>query len=160
MTAKGKREVACPCHSGSPYETCCAPFHRGEREAPDPTSLMRSRYAAFARGDADYLARTVHVDNPDHGLPRAELVRSLSSGRRRYPSLAILAARQKGRTGEVLFAAGITESGRDVSFVELSDFEHDGRGWRYVSGVLVAAAELGCPTEGLTIDAFLDIAAR
>jgi SEC-C motif-containing protein len=42
--------------------------------------------------------------------------------------------------------------------VELSDFAHDGTGWRYLSGILVPLAELGRAPEGLTIDAFLAIA--
>ena len=63
-----------------------------------------------------------------------------------------------GKTAEVLFAAGIREGARDVSFVELSDFEQERGAWRYVSGVLIPLAELGRPVEGLTIDVFLDLA--
>jgi len=61
---------ACPCWSGRTYDACCAPYHRGEREAPDPVSLMRSRYAAFALGEAEYLVRTLAEGHPDQGLPR------------------------------------------------------------------------------------------
>ena len=50
----------CPCLSGETYEECCAPLHRGEREAPTAVQLMRSRYSAFAVGDAAYLLRTWH----------------------------------------------------------------------------------------------------
>jgi len=156
----------CPCHSGLAYEACCAPFHRGEREAPEPGALMRSRYAAFACGEAEYLVRTLHEDHPDRALPRADLMRSLRAAkeRLRYPSLLILEERRSppgaGGTAEVLFAAGLVESGRDCSFVELSDFAHDGAGWRYLSGILVPLATLGRAAEGLTIDAFLALAAR
>jgi SEC-C motif-containing protein len=121
---------------------------------------MRSRYAAFALGDAAYLVRTLHADHPDRGMAPAELQRGLRGSRRRYPSLAILDERRSGRTAEVLFAAGITEGGRDVSFVELSDFEREGDGWRYSSGIARALTELGRGTDGLTIDEFLAIAAR
>jgi SEC-C motif-containing protein len=141
-------------------EACCAPYHRGDREAPDPVALMRSRYAAFALGEAEYLVRTLHGEHPDRALPRADLVRSLRGAkeRLRYPSLAILDQRRGQGTGEVLFAAGIVEHGRDCSFVELSDFAHDGAGWRYLSGILLPLAELGRAPEGLTIDAFLAVA--
>ncbi|APR79712.1 Hypothetical protein A7982_05059 [Minicystis rosea] len=150
----------CPCHSGRTYDACCAPYHQGVREAPDPVSLMRSRYAAFALGEAEYLVRTLHEDHADRALPRAELLRSLRGARDRlrYPSLAILDSRVGDGTGEVLFAAGLTEGNRDQSFVELSDFAHDGTGWRYVSGILMPLAEIKRPTEGLTIDAFLALA--
>jgi SEC-C motif-containing protein len=150
---------ACPCHSGLAYDACCAPFHRGEREAPSAVALMRSRYAAFALGDAGYLIHTLHTHHADRDATPAALARSLHADRRRYPSLAILDERTRGKSAEVLFAAGITESGRDVSFVELSDFERDAHGWRYLSGVMVPLAELGRSADGLTIDDFLAIAA-
>ncbi|WP_382309573.1 YchJ family protein [Herbiconiux sp. UC225_62] len=52
----------CPCLSGEVYGECCAPFHRGEAHAPTAERLMRSRYSAFAVGDADYLLATWHPD--------------------------------------------------------------------------------------------------
>lgn len=152
---------ACPCWSGRPHDECCAPYHRGEREAPDPVSLMRSRYAAFALGQAEYLVRTLAASHPDLDLPRPALLRSLAgSAKNRYPGLAILDEGRKGRSAEVLFAARVHEGGRDASFVELSDFEHDGTGWRYASGILIPLADLARDPAGLTIDEFLALAAR
>ncbi|MCS5722742.1 YchJ family protein [Herbiconiux sp. CPCC 203407] len=52
--------VRCPCLSGSPYGECCAPYHRGEATAPTAERLMRSRYSAFAVGDAAYLLASWH----------------------------------------------------------------------------------------------------
>jgi SEC-C motif-containing protein len=118
---------------------------------------MRSRYSAFALGEAEYLLHTLHKDHEDRGVPRAELLRALraSKDRRRYTSLRILDERRSGRTAEVLFCAGVTEAGKDVSFVELSDFEHDGTGWRYLSGILLPLAYLKRDVDGLGIDEFL-----
>jgi SEC-C motif-containing protein len=157
-----KAPKQCPCWSGAGYDACCAPYHRGEREAPDPVRLMRSRYAAFALGEAEYLLHTLHKDHEDHGMPRGELLRMLrgSKEKRRYTSLRILDERRSGRTAEVLFCAGVTEAGKDVSFVELSDFEHHGTGWRYLSGILVAVLDLKRDVDGLGIDEFLALAAR
>ncbi|TWP34879.1 YchJ family protein [Leekyejoonella antrihumi] len=53
----------CPCGSGQPYDGCCGPLHRGERQALTAESLMRSRYAAFAVRDGEYLWRTWHPRN-------------------------------------------------------------------------------------------------
>ena len=50
----------CPCGTGAVYQLCCGPLHHGERQAATAEELMRSRYAAFAVGDADYLFRTWH----------------------------------------------------------------------------------------------------
>jgi SEC-C motif-containing protein len=117
---------------------------------------MRSRFAAFARADAAYLWRTLHPDHEDRA--RAErtqterqALRELRDGARahRYMRLTVLDAR-----GDlVLFLAGVFRKGRDVSFVELSRFAHDGVGWRYLSGEGRATSELADP-QGLTIDAF------
>ncbi|WP_305091400.1 YchJ family protein [Prescottella sp. R16] len=53
-------DARCPCQSGDTYGNCCGRYHSGAATAPTAEALMRSRYAAFARGDADYLRRTWH----------------------------------------------------------------------------------------------------
>ncbi|HVX54620.1 YchJ family protein, partial [Nocardioides sp.] len=50
----------CPCGSGLAYDACCGPLHRGARQAGSALELMRSRYAAYALGKADYVFRTWH----------------------------------------------------------------------------------------------------
>jgi SEC-C motif-containing protein len=134
----------CPCFSGKRHRECCAPFHRGEREAETPELLMRSRYAAFALGLGEYLVRTLAAEHPDHELPRADLVRDLSRARerQRFMGLRILHHEEKGATGEVMFYARIFEKGVDGSFVELSRFVREGDAWRYASGILVPRADL------------------
>ncbi|WP_200329347.1 YchJ family metal-binding protein [Leucobacter sp. L43] len=47
----------CPCGRGVDFAECCAPLHAGDR-APTAERLMRSRYSAFAVGDAQYLLTT------------------------------------------------------------------------------------------------------
>ncbi|WP_256478021.1 YchJ family protein [Corynebacterium stercoris] len=54
---------ACPCGLGLPYAQCCGKYHAGVRAgggpfAPTADALMRSRYSAFAVGDAEYLLAT------------------------------------------------------------------------------------------------------
>ncbi|MFB2579810.1 YchJ family protein [Herbiconiux sp. P15] len=60
----------CPCLSGSVYGECCGPYHRGDAAAPTAERLMRSRYSAFAIGDADYLQASWH---PSTRPPALEL---------------------------------------------------------------------------------------
>ena len=50
----------CPCGSAVEYSLCCHPYVSGEKVAPDPEHLMRSRYCAFVMQDADYLIKTWH----------------------------------------------------------------------------------------------------
>lgn len=142
----------CACFSGDRYKACCAPLHRGEREASSPQALMRSRFSAFALGLGPYLVTTLAPEHPDLELPREDLTRELSRirERQRFLGLAILHASEHGERGEVLFFARIFEKGRDQSFVELSDFTRHpiegGLAWRYASGLLLPVAKLG-PTE-------------
>lgn len=53
----------CPCGGepdGVTLSTCCGPFLAGETWPPTPVTLMRSRYTAYAVGEADHLFRTWH----------------------------------------------------------------------------------------------------
>ena len=142
----------CPCFSGQRYAGCCAPLHRGEREAETPEMLMRSRFAAFALGFGEYLERTLSSDHADREVPRDDLVRELSLARQRqrFMGLRILHEAQTGTEGEVMFFARIFERGVDRSFVELSQFVREGGAWRYASGVLVPKADLPADLEALT----------
>ena len=50
----------CPCGTGLPYAECCGRLHDGTASAATAEQLMRSRYSAFAVGDAGYLLATWH----------------------------------------------------------------------------------------------------
>ena len=93
---------------------------------------MRSRYAAFAFGDADYLWRTLHPDHEDRAHDRATVLAALRETARtlRFMRLTILDA----SGSRVLFHAAVFDRGKDRSFVELSSFARDDAGWRYVAG--------------------------
>lgn len=148
----------CPCGSKRAYEDCCAPFHRGEREAPTAVELMCSRYSAFVLGDDEYLMRTLHPDHADWEAGEQAVRRSLKDTfrRYRYGGLAVLDHRPAGNDGlaEVLFHARVREGSRDRSFVERSYFALDGGGWRYLAGDLLPASALKAPVAKLTIGAF------
>lgn len=137
MMARMPSPSLCPCGSGRAYAACCEPFHAGG-EPPDAESLMRSRFAAFARGELSYLFRTLHPDHDDHPQGEAAWVRAAAqSGKRaRYDALAILDrdGPDADGTARVLFHVTMRFDGRDASFAELSSFAHDGTGWRYVGG--------------------------
>lgn len=125
---------------------------------------MRSRYAAFARNEPDYLWRTLHEDHPDRARDQAEVIRSLRETIRslKYMGLTVLGTQAPDADGvaRVLFLARLFEKGRDRSFVELSEFAHDGEGWRYLAGELLPASRFGDSAERLDIDAFVAALAR
>jgi SEC-C motif-containing protein len=125
----------CPCGSGRKYRACCKPFHDGA-EPPDPPSLMRSRFSAFAVGDAEYLWRTMHSAHPDRAQEEAAYAADLRRSRQalKFVRLRVL----DGGGDRVLFHAEIYEHGQERSFLELSTFERDaqvsGAPWRYLRG--------------------------
>lgn len=148
----------CPCTSGLRYRDCCARYHRGEAEPPDAEALMRSRYSAFAERQVEYLWRTLHPAHPDRSKPKDELLRELRAvcSAHKYPRLHVLDRRlaDVGSTAVVLFYARIFEKGKDRSFVERSEFQHDGQGWRYLRGTALAPTALPLPAEQLTLATF------
>jgi SEC-C motif-containing protein len=83
------------------------PFHRGHSAAPTAELLMRSRYTAFAVGDADYLRATWHPDTRPRRVPldpatswtRLEVLGSTGGGL--FDSAGTVAFRAHHRTGMV-----------------------------------------------------------
>jgi len=123
----------CPCHSGKNYGDCCAPFHARTTTAPTPEALMRSRYAAFALGDAKYLLETLAADHEDRKLPVEPLLASYRQQKQifRYVGLSVLATSVEGDKGWVTFRARMYEKGRDRSFTERSRFTKENGAWKY-----------------------------
>ena len=147
----------CPCGSGARYAECCEPIHEGVRDAADPSALVRARFAAFAMKRPDFLWRTLHADHDDRrrGEPAMLLTVRDACAANRYMALRILDAKPAGSDGvaRVLFAAKVFHKGREVSFVECSDFAREGLQWKYVGGegVSCSFANVG----DMTIEAFL-----
>ena len=128
----------CPCSSGRDYKECCAPFHKGA-ETPDPPSLVRARYSAFALGEIEFLYRTLDVDHPDrvkHTRDHVLAALRAASSSFKYMGLEIRESRDADADGiaRVTYRARIFRKGTDVSFVEHAELRHDGTGWRYLGG--------------------------
>jgi SEC-C motif-containing protein len=137
----------CACTSGKPFGECCRPYLRGEKEAPDAVALMRSRYSGFATENAAYLLRTLHQSVPERARPETETITLLRRACRAYdyPGVDILDSKTEGDKAQVLFLAHMFDKGRDDSFIERSDFVHEGGKWFYTSGEMQAAKELENP---------------
>lgn len=122
--------AACPCGLPASYGECCGALHAGKAAAPTAERLMRSRYAAFAAGDAAYLLRTwAAATRP----PELDLDPEV-----RWTGLDIL-----GRTGGSAFhAEGTVEfraryrlRGQDGEQRENSRFVREGGLWVYVEAL-------------------------
>ena len=53
--------LGCYCGNLIAFQDCCEPYIKGIANTPTAETLMRSRYSAFATGDADYLVNTTHI---------------------------------------------------------------------------------------------------
>ncbi|WP_101927153.1 MULTISPECIES: YchJ family protein [Luteimonas] len=118
----------CPCGLPSSYAACCGRYHAGV-PAPDAEALMRSRYSAYVRRDADYLRATwdptTRPATLDFDGPQ--------------PVWLGLDVRSHQDTGddraEVAFVARYRVGGGSVVRLrEHSRFRHDGGRWWYVDG--------------------------
>lgn len=125
----------CPCSSKLPYQQCCQPYHKG-KHAPNALNLMRSRYAAYALGLADYIITTTHPKNPARkaSLPlwRRELL-AFSRGTK-FKGLSILEFSDGESEAFVSFTAYLEQAGKDASFSERSRFLKEKGKWLYESG--------------------------
>ena len=117
---------ACPCGSGDTLDACCGPRLSGAKPAETPEALMRSRYTAFATGDAAYLIST---QAPALSRGAAEsLVDSFA--KRQWVGLTV----KEAQGDQVSFEARFLENGEAWVLAERSRFARiDGR-WRYESG--------------------------
>ncbi len=119
----------CPCGSGDSYADCCLPLHSGERGAETALALMRSRFSAFALGDASYLLTTWHSSTRPKRL-------DLDSGItwRRLQIVDTVAGTQDDATGVVDFRAQFERHGKRHIMRECSRFIRVKGRWLYLDG--------------------------
>lgn len=122
---------ACPCGRPARYALCCGRYHEGPLagQAPDPESLMRSRYTAFVKDLRPYLLDTWHaserpaaIDPPEPGLT--------------WLGLTVREARLTAADeGIVSFVARYKIGGRAHRLEEVSRFVREDGVWRYVKAL-------------------------
>ena len=124
----------CPCGTGLPLAECCGRRHDGTAPAATAEQLMRSRYSAFAVGDAAYLQQTWDADTRPRSLTLEPDVR--------WTGLEVLATSGGGlfdAEGTVAFRAHSRAGGEEHvqaehTHQERSRFRRVGGRWVYVDG--------------------------
>ncbi len=119
----------CPCGSAQAEIQCCLPYLKGEKTAPTPEALMRSRYTAFAKRKFAYLSKTMQG-------PIAQQF-DLTAARRDAPfiqwlKLEVLGSREEENQGWVEFKAHFRFHGRVSVLHEKSQFVKTAGIWFYV----------------------------
>ncbi|HEY9255742.1 MAG TPA: YchJ family metal-binding protein [Stenotrophomonas sp.] len=122
----------CPCGRALDYAQCCGRYHAGE-PAPDAETLMRSRYSAYVRRDADYLLRTWHASTRPQALPMEEP----AGARTTWLGLDVQRAADTGAdSAEVVFVARYrVGGGRAVRMQEHSRFLRQDGHWFYLDAL-------------------------
>jgi SEC-C motif domain protein len=121
--------VRCPCSSGLPYGECCGPLHAGSATAPTAEALMRSRFSAFAVGDADYLLASWHPSTRPASLDLDSETRWI-----RLDIVDRTAGGPFDDRGEVAFEARYRGPEERGVLRERSRFVREGGRWFYVDG--------------------------
>ncbi|WP_295842703.1 YchJ family protein [uncultured Microbacterium sp.] len=117
-------DAVCPC-GRAVFGECCGPILDGEA-APSAERLMRSRYTAFAVGDAVHLARSWH--------PRTRPDDIVVDDGTRWSGLEIEDASEDGENATVTFRASWRHGPDRGVLRERSRFARRGGRWVYVDG--------------------------
>jgi SEC-C motif domain protein len=126
-------DARCPCLSGETYGACCGRYHAGlvadGPHAPTAEALMRSRYSAFAVGDAAYLLATWHPTTRPGALDLDDDVTW-----RRLDVLRTEASGPFDAAGVVEFVAHHRSVAGRGTLHEVSRFVREGGRWSYLDG--------------------------
>lgn len=127
----------CPCHSGLPYSNCCQTYHLGT-PAPSARALMRSRYAAYALGLADYIIHTTHPKNPGYQKNFEKWKKEIEafSFHTTFTGLEISDFKEDEDNATVTFHATLHHGDSDASFTEKSRFLKENGKWLYLDGII------------------------
>ena len=125
----------CPCFSGSDYTLCCKKYHEGS-VAETALLLMRSRYAAYALGLADYIILTTHPLSPYFQIDTKRWKKEILHFTHQtiFVNLLIINCEEKQKEAFVTFRAELKQQNQDASFTEKSRFLLESGKWLYVSG--------------------------
>ena len=128
-------QAKCPCCSGKPYANCCQKYHKGV-VPENALALMRSRYAAYALGIANYLVDTTHPQSPHFVVDQKQWLHQIVAFSKHvsFDGLEILEFQPMEQESYVSFIAHLSQEGVDLTFSERSRFTKVGHVWKYLDG--------------------------
>ena len=123
--------MPCPCGSQMKYKLCCQKYHKGALPK-DALALMKSRYSAYVVGDAKYIIKTTHSDNPEFQEDKKIWQKSIENFSREnnFLGLEIVSYEKEERYAYVTFKAFFS----DGELYEKSRFVKNGALWLYLNG--------------------------
>lgn len=132
---KTKEHLPCPCGGlgrALLYKDCCEPFINGKELAPGAEQLMRSRYTAYALGNAAYVLATWHSSTRPAELNLEPPGKPHGT---QWLGLRVHSHTQLDEThAQVMFTARYREAGRAHHLKEHSRFVSEDGHWFYLDG--------------------------
>lgn len=120
--------MSCPCGRPATLPDCCGRYLAGT-PAPDPESLMRSRYTAYTLADEAYLLATWHPDS------RPATLDLNAEAPPKWLGLKVIRLEyQDDSHAKVEFVARYKNAGRAYRLHETSRFVKLARRWYYLDG--------------------------
>ena len=129
----------CLCGKEQEFESCCNPFIDGKNVAQSSVVLMRSRYSAYAQGNAQYIFDTYapekQAENPVKEI--AEFANSCQ-----FIKLEVLDSQDQTDAGYVKFKAHYLFGNLYCILEEKSDFIRIEDAWYYLYGDITPTPEV------------------
>jgi SEC-C motif-containing protein len=127
----------CLCGSGLLYPACCGLYHNTDQLPPTAEALMRSRFAAYALQNVDYLLASWAPEKRPASI-------DFSKETAEWQKLQILNTKKgqaKDSKGIVEFKAFYRQDDEDYFLHEISRFVKSGQHWLYLDGAIKAAGK-------------------
>ena len=128
---KASPNSPCPCGSNIKYKKCCQIYHKGAKPKT-ALLLMKSRYSAYAVGNAAYIVNTTHTNNSDYSKDVKAWKESIQnfSEHTEFLGLEILEFIEGEEEAFVTFRASLSSG----DMIEKSRFLNEGGTWLYERG--------------------------
>jgi len=125
--------MVCLCGSQKEYKNCCKAYVEGSAKPQKAEMLMRSRYVAYAMGNAAYLVDTTVKENRYED--DAALIKEFSVNID-WLKLDVVKSREEGDVAMVEFKAYYMDDNHVILHHEKSDFVCENGVWFYDKGEL------------------------
>jgi SEC-C motif-containing protein len=119
-----------------PFENCCKPILDGNKRAPEPQALMRSRYSAYALKKIDYIYNT-YAQSTKVTQTKADIglwAQSVDFVKLQVMSQSL--SEHSANEGFVEFIASYIQDHQLHQLHENSRFIIESGHWKYIDGVI------------------------
>ncbi|SFC64688.1 YchJ family protein [Pseudoalteromonas denitrificans] len=129
----------CLCGNELSFNLCCQPFINGDKIPTNPEALMRSRYSAYSKGDAEYIYKT-YAQEKQAENPIKEIAEFANSCQ--FLKLEVLETDDFIEESFVTFKVHYLFSNLLCTLHEKSKFIKENDCWKYLDGNIEETPEI------------------